>query len=145
MKTKKSQTPKPSEAELSRNELTQLYAVLQSCSNNANVQPATIHYCRKVKKHVLGHMQAYETDLKELMAEYKVPATTDEHGATQFVWEGMKDEKLIGGLYGELIKQTYQLDNLNTLSVTEFIKHTRGLSESQMDVFEKYLVKAEND
>lgn len=142
---KKDKTPQqPSKEELELPELNQLYTVLQSCSNNANVQPATIHYCRKVKKQVLNHMQAYETDLKELMAEYKVPQTTDELGAPQFVWEGMKDEKLIGGLYGELIKQTYAIDNLNALSQTEFIKHTRGLSESQMDVFEKYLVKADD-
>lgn len=140
MKTK---NPEPTQDQkLTLSELQELYAVLQSCSNNPGVQPATIFYCRKVKKQALSHMQAYEVDLKEIMAEHKVP-TSEENGMVQFTWNGMKDEKLIAGLYAELIKQTYSIDNLNSLSTTEFIKHTRGFSESQMDTFEKYLVKSE--
>lgn len=140
MKIKKDQAE--TEKKLTIHELQELYSVLQLCSNNPGVQPATVWYCRKIKKQILTHLQSYETDLKELMAEHKVPAK-NEDGNTQFIWAGMKDEKLIGGLYAELISQAYTIDNLNALSVTEFIKHTRGLSESQMDVFEKYLVKAE--
>ena len=140
MKNNKKDSPTPKQPGLNLNDLHELYSVLQSCNNNPGVHPATVHYARKIKKSALGHLTSYETGLNELMEEYKVPKQQSDD-VVNFIWAGMKNEKLIAGLVSELQKETYTIDNLNQLSQTEFIKHTRGLSESQMDIFEKYLVK----